>query len=299
MKPARLIFALPAAGLLCWAAGAATAQSPAPDEIAAREARIRAMHASERPIAAGDSYWIEELTWLEVRDRIREGWTTVIIPTGGVEENGPYISTGKHNVILQSLCPSIAAKLGNALCAPIVKFVPEGSLEPPSGAMRFPGSITLQDSTYEALLEDITMSLKVGGFTDIVLIGDSGGNQDGMHNVAVRLNERWQGTGIRAHFVREFYTPGWEETEKYTKETLGVVETKNDGHHDDIWVTAMMAVTDPAQIRYDQRVAAGLASINGVPLEPLEKTVELGRKMVEFRAGYTAEAIRQAIAGGQ
>ena len=217
MKPARLIFALPAAGLLCWAAGAATAQSPAPDEIAAREARIRAMHASERPIAAGDSYWIEELTWLEVRDRIREGWTTVIIPTGGVEENGPYISTGKHNVILQSLCPSIAAKLGNALCAPIVKFVPEGSLEPPSGAMRFPGSITLQDSTYEALLEDIAMSLKVGGFTDIVLIGDSGGNQDGMHNVAVRLNERWQGTGIQAHFVREFYTPGWEETEKYTK----------------------------------------------------------------------------------
>jgi len=294
MKSARVTFALPVAGLLYCVAGMSVAQEP--DDAAAREARVRAMHASERPIAAGDSYWIEELTWLEVRDRIREGWTTVIIPTGGVEENGPYISTGKHNVILESLCPSIAAKLGNALCAPIVKFVPEGNLDPPSGAMRFPGSITLQDSTYEALLEDIAMSFKVGGFTDVVFIGDSGGNQDGMQNVAAKLNERWRDMGIRAHFIREFYTPGWEETEKYTRETLGVVETKSDGHHDDIWVTAMMAVTDPVQIRYDQRVAAGLASINGVPLEPLEKTVDLGRKMVEFRAAYTAAIIREAVA---
>lgn len=295
MKAARAMVALGIVGLFGSAAGCAGARSSSPPDVDARETRIRAMHESERPIEAGDSYWIEELTWLEVRDRIRAGWTTVIVPTGGVEENGPYISTGKHNVILQSMCPSVAAKLGNALCAPIVKFVPEGDLDPPSGAMRFPGSITLRDSTYEALLEDIATSLKVGGFTDIVLIGDSGGNQDGMRNVAARLTARWHGTGVRAHFVGEFYTPGWEETEKYTREVLGVVETQSDGHHDDIWVTAMMAVTDPGQIRYEQRVTAGLASINGVPLQPLEKTVELGRKMVEFRAGYTASAIRAAI----
>lgn len=295
MNAARATIVLGVAGLVGWAAGVAMAQSSSPTDVDAREARIRAMHESEQPIEAGDSYWIEELTWLEVRDRIRAGWTTAIVPTGGVEENGPYISTGKHNVILRSMCPSIAARLGNALCAPIVKFVPEGDLEPPSGAMRFPGSITVRDSTFEALLEDIATSLKIGGFTDIVLIGDSGGNQDGMRNVAERLTERWQGTGVRAHFIGEFYTPGWEETEKYTKEVLGVVETRSDGHHDDIWVTAMMAVTDPEQVRYEQRVAAGLASINGVPLEPLDKTIELGRKMVEFRAGYTASVIRDSI----
>ena len=253
------------------------------------------MLSAERPIEAGTSLWIEELTYMEVRDLIAAGHTTAIIPTGGIEENGPYLSTGKHNVILESLCPAIAAKLGNALCAPVVKFVPEGTIDPPSGAMRFPGTFSVRDVTYEALLDDIASSLRRHGFRDIVLIGDSGGNQRGMAAVADVLNERWRDSSARAHFVREFYDPGWEATEDYTEEELGVAETRNDGHHDDIWVTAMMMVTDPAQVRYEQRVEAGLASINGVPLTPLEDTIELGRKMVEFRAEYTANAIRNAI----
>jgi hypothetical protein len=42
-------------------------------------------------------------------------------------------------------------------------------------------------------------------------------------------------------------------------------------------------------------VDAGLASINGVDISDLEETIELGRKMIDFRAGYTAEAIRRYI----
>jgi creatinine amidohydrolase/Fe(II)-dependent formamide hydrolase-like protein len=250
---------------------------------------------AERPIAASTSVWLEELTWMEVRDRVAAGTTTVIIPTGGIEANGPFLSTGKHNVILEGLCPAIATRLGNALCAPVVKFVPEGSIEPPSGAMLYPGSISLRDETYVALLDDIASSLRQAGFEDIVMIGDSGGNQAGMRAAAEMLNERWRDDAARAHFIVDFYTPGWEETERYTEEVLGVAETRNDGHHDDIWVTAMMAVSDPEQIRYEQRVDAGLASINGVDIEPLEATVDLGRKMIDFRAELTARAIRAAI----
>jgi len=249
-----------------------------------------------RPIAAGSSPWIEELTWMEVRDRIAEGSTTVIVPTGGIEENGPYLATGKHNLILEGLCPMLAAELGNALCAPIVKFVPEGSIDPPSGAMRYPGSISVRDETYVNLLDDIASSMKQAGFTDIVLIGDSGGNQRGMQAVAERLNARWANEPARAHFVVEFYSPGWEETERFTEEVLGIAETASDGYHDDIWVTAMMAASDPEQIRYAERLQAGLASINGVPLSPLRDTIELGRKMLAFRARYTADAIRRALA---
>ena len=131
--------------------------------------------AAERPIAAGDSFWMEELTFMEIRDLIADGVTTVIVPTGGIEENGPYLATGKHNLILEAICPAIAEKLGNALCAPVVKFVPQGNIDPPSGAMKFPGSISLTAATYEALLTDIALSLGQSGFADIVLIGDSGG----------------------------------------------------------------------------------------------------------------------------
>ncbi len=249
-----------------------------------------------RPIRSGSSFWLDELTWMEIRDLIRDGGTsTVIIPTGGIEENGPYLATGKHNLILQATCPVIAEKLGNALCAPVVKFVPEGNIEPPEGPMRFPGTISLGQATYEALLTDIATSLKQAGFSDIVLIGDSGGNQQGMSNVSNELNAIWGDQGSRVHFIREFYDPGWEETENYTENVLGVSESAQDGYHDDFWVTAMMMVIDPEQVRYQQRLEVGLASINGVSIQPLEETVALGKAMVQFRAQYTAEAIRQSI----
>ena len=262
---------------------------------AQREASVLAQLAAQRPIEAGSSYWLEELTSLEIRDLISSGTTTVIIATGGVEENGPYLATGKHNVILEGVCPALAEKLGNALCAPLVKFVPEGNINPPTGAMRYPGTISLSASTYEALLTDISRSLKQSGFTDIVMIGDSGGNQTGMANVAASLGASWGNSETRIHFIREFYDPGWVETEQFTERELGVAESGNDGYHDDIWVTAMMMVTDPEQVRFSQRVDAGLASINGVAITPLEDAIALGKKMIEFRAQYTAQAIVKAI----
>ena len=262
------------------------------------EERIeRAQNLIDAPnsLHASDSVWIEDLTYMEVRDRIADGATTAIIATGGIEENGPYVATGKHNVILEAICPAIAHELGNALCAPIVGFVPQGSLEPAAPVMFMPGTFSVRDETYEALLEDIATSLKLHGFMNIVLIGDSGGNQRGMQAVSDRLNDRWADSGVRAHFIRAFYSPGWENTEKYTEEVLGAKQTKNDGHHDDMWVTAMMMVTDPTSVRYEERVDAGLASINGFDISDLEKTAELGRQMVEYRATTTADAIRESI----
>ncbi|MDZ7643546.1 MAG: creatininase family protein [Woeseiaceae bacterium] len=178
-------------------------------EEQSRQQRIQAKLAMPNPIAAVDSIWMEELTWIEIRDRIRDGYTTVIVSTGGLEENGPFLTTGKHNVILRSLCPAIARELGNALCAPVVPFVPEGNIDPPSGHMHYPGTIGVSDETFHALLADIAGSLRQNGFEDIVLIGDSGGNQRGMAAVADDLNDRWQGEGARVHFIGEFYTPGW------------------------------------------------------------------------------------------
>ena len=262
---------------------------------AQQETELAIQLAADRPIAAGQSYWLEELTWMEIRDLIADGTTTIIIPTGGIEENGPYLATGKHNLILEATCPEIAEKLGNALCAPIVKFVPEGNIDPPSGPMLFPGTISLTQATYEALLLDISSSLKQSGFTDIVLIGDSGGNQSGMANVAAKLTESWNSESARIHFVREFYDPGWEATEQYTERELGIAESRHDGYHDDIWVTAMMMVTEPEQVRYRQRIEAGLASINGIAIDSLDEAVQLGRKMIEFRAGFTADAIRDVV----
>ncbi len=143
-----------------------------------------------RSIEALDTIFLEEMTWMEVRDALRAGKTTVLVPTGGVEQNGPYLATGKHNYILRGTTAAIARELGDVLVAPIVPFVPEGDIDPPTGHMKYPGTISLCEETYERLLTDICSSLRKHGFRHIVLLGDSGGNQLGMKAVAGRLDAR-------------------------------------------------------------------------------------------------------------
>lgn len=232
---------------------------------------------------------------MEVRDALADGKTTAIIPTGGIEQNGPYLATGKHNYVLQAACDGLARELGDALCAPIVKLVPEGGIEEPSGHMRYPGTISLREETFRAVLTDVAMSLAAHGFEDIVFIGDSGGNQRGMEAVADDLNRRWSGKETRAHYVPEFYT--YADVLTYMEEDLGYVQTQDDGLHDDPAITTLMMVTDPTTVRWEQRVEAGLASINGVDIADKEEAVELGRKLLAFRIEHTAEAIRDAVAG--
>ncbi len=250
-----------------------------------------------RPIDGIDTVWMEDMTWMEVRDAIDAGTSIAIVSTGGIEQNGPYLTTGKHNVIMKGACETIARKLGNALCAPVVGFVPQGDLDPPSGHMLYPGSFTLTQETYRLLLEEIGASLLVSGFSDVIFIGDSGGNQRGMAAAAEALNEGWAHLGGRAHYVREFYSPGYEEADRFVAEDLGLEQTHRDGYHDDPTVTLLMMAVDPETVRFEQRVRAGLASINGVELTPLEDRIEAGRRLNEFRAELTVEAIRRAVAG--
>jgi len=277
------------------ASSPAFAQAPTPVRPGSSPSAASPDPGMPRPIAARDTVFLEELTWLEVRDALRAGRTTAIVATGGIEMNGPYLALGKHNYILRATTEAIARKLGHALVAPIVPFVPEGTIEPPSGHMRYPGSISVQADTFARLLTDIVASLRTGGFRDIVLIGDSGGNQAGMKGVAAELNAKWAGGPARVHYIAEYYDyPGltkWLESQ-------GIHEV-DEGHHDDYGITAQMMVVDPGLVRAPERIAAGRFSINGVPLAPVEKTVEMGRRAVEWRATVAVEAIRKAMAAAR
>ena len=244
-----------------------------------------------RPIPARASVFLQELTWLEVRDAIRAGKKTVIVATGGIEQNGPYLVLDKHNVVLRATTEAIARKLGDALVAPIVPFVPEGTINPPSGHMRYPGTISLSDDTFQRLLMDIANSLRQHGFTQVILIGDSGGNQAGMRAVAERLRGEWAGSGVSIHYIPEYYDyPGvyrWLESQG--------VHQVDQGLHDDFQITSSMMVVDPTSVRMQERIAAGKFSINGVDLAPADSAIAWGRRVVDWRAEKAVEAIRKAM----
>jgi creatinine amidohydrolase/Fe(II)-dependent formamide hydrolase-like protein len=243
--------------------------------------------------------FLEQMSWTQIRDAITNGHTTVIVATGGVEQNGPYVATGKHNYLVRAMAEAVARELGQTLIAPVVAFVPEGTIDPPSGHMKYPGTISLRKETYTSLLVDICSSLKQHGFTDIVLIGDSGGNQRGMLEAARALNAKWKGGPARVHNIPEYYHQDMWSFD-YLK-TLGIHQepdvksASRAGVHSDYHYESILATVDPALIRARERMAEGTFSINGVDLNPLGQTIANGRKLIEYRSRITADAIRKAV----
>jgi len=169
--------------------------------------------------------------------------------------------------------------------------------------MQFPGTISLTEETYRALLRDICTSLKVHGFTDIVLIGDSGGNQNGMKAVAAELNTKWSASKARVHFIPEYYSQDMWSFE-YLK-SLGIMQVPDvrsasrAGVHDDYHYEALVALADPAHIRSEQRIKAGRFSINGVNLESVSVVVANGRRLADYRAALTVAAIQKVLASAR
>lgn len=249
--------------------------------------------AMKRTIAAPNTLFMEELNWMEIRDALKEGKTTVLVPTGGVEMNGKYLASGKHNFVLRVAADSIARRLGNTLIAPIVPFVPEGKHTPPAGHMRYPGTISLTEATFEKLLKEIALSLKMHGFKTIILLGDSGGNQWGMYVVAKELSAEWKNDNCRVLFIPEYYdnfrVAQWLKTQ-------GIKE-KDSGTHDSFQYTSQIMALDPDLVRAKQRIKEGDFSINGVNLQPIAKTIALGKKLAGYQAEVTVAAIRKAFEG--
>ncbi len=303
MTTPRLASAL-TVGALLLLSGASLAAQGAPPAGAAANAAARNMGGgtcasnplncadAPNPLPPTNTVWLEEMTWMEVRDALKAGKTTIIIPTGGIEPNGPWLVTGKHNYVLHTNCEAIARKLGNALCAPIIKLVPEGQIDPPTGHMTSPNTISVREATFRAVITDVVHSLKVHGFENIILIGDSGGNQGGQRFVADSVTALWQGKPVVAH-VQEYYD--YASVAKYMT-AHGIVDGASDNLHDDPIITLNMFIDDPKSVRYDERIKAGKASINGVSIADRKKATAQARQIVEFRATTTVDAIRKAIA---
>ncbi len=245
--------------------------------------------------AAPTSVFLEELTWTELRDAQRAGKTTIIIPVGGTEQSGPHLVLGKHNVRAKLLAGRIAEALGNALVAPVVAYVPEGNITPPSSHMRFAGTISIPDATFKSLLDASARGFKQHGFTDVVLIGDHGGYQSLLKAVAVKLNQDWAATPARAHFIAEYY----RVTQLEYAESLQVkgLSEAQIGQHAGAADTSLQMAAGPSGVRAEQFALAardGLAL--GVAGDPRGASAALGEVGLELIVSHTVAAIRQAAA---
>lgn len=252
-----------------------------------------------RPVAAAEApVLLEEMTSTELRARIDAGATTAIIPIGGTEQSGPYIALGKHNVRAIVLARMIAQKLGNAVVAPVVAYVPEGSITPPAGHMKFAGTLSIPESTFEDLLFGAAQSLRQHGFRYIVLIGDHGGYQKSQTRVAERLNKAWAKEG-KAHALAllSYYDvtqqPFIADLEKrgYSKAEIGL--------HAGLADAALMLATDKSLVRTDALTHGPSPTVaQGVRGDARRATAELGKLGVQRIVDTSVAAISDFAAHG-
>ncbi len=243
--------------------------------------------------AAPDTVFIEDLTWTELRDDVATGKTTLIVPIGGTEQNGPHMVLGKHNVRVRALADRIARSLGNALVAPVIAYVPEGSIDPPSAHMRFPGTISVPTDAFERVLEAAARSFRRAGFRDIVFIGDHGGYQAALKTTAERLNREWAKSPTRAHAILAYY----RITETAYPKALAAKGLRDDeiGTHAGLADTSLALAIDPKLVRAD-RMQAKPSPADGVYGDPRRSSAELGQLGVDSIVKVTADEIRAATA---
>ena len=253
--------------------------------------------AGARALAAApaSSVFLEDYTWTELRDAVQAGMTTAIVPIGGTEQSGPALILGKHNVRVRLLCERIARELGNALVAPVLAYVPEGSVSPPSSHMRFAGTISIPTPVFDATLEAIARSLRAHGFRDIVFLGDHGGYQRELGLVAERLNREWAADSARVFAPKEYFRAASEDYARLLR-SRGFRDDEI-GTHAALADTSLQLALAPATVRTDV-LQSGVRLDSSVGIYggyPQHASAELGELGVEEIVRQTVAAIRQQI----
>lgn len=225
-------------------------------------------------LAAPPSLRIGELTSPEVKEAVAAGSTMVIIPIGGTEQNGPHLALGKHNARAAALAPRIAAAFGHTLVAPVMVYVPEGSIDPPSGHMKYAGTISVPPEVFEKQLEAVCRSLRVTGFRDIVFLGDHGGYRASLDRVAKQLNKEWAKGDVRVHPLPEYYA-----------------ELPHAGRDD---TSLSLALLDDRLIRLDRINAQ--AARQGAAEDPSGASRERGVVLAQQIVDRTVAALKKATA---
>src|SRR6202051_3014635 len=246
----------------------------------------------------------EMMTWPEVKKAIHEqGKTTALIYNGGTEQRGPQNVNGGHTLMGHATVIPIAEKTGNAIAAPVMPFsVNNANAE-------LPGTIGLTGPLFAAINEQVAEQMIKNGFKNIVLMGDHGGGQKELGEVAKKLDEKYSSQGIRVVFCDEVYEKAnadfdkWLAANNYPSSShAGIPDTSEMLYlgGDKGWVRKDLVPTalgDPVRKRGEPRDPNEKRINNGITGDARRSTPELGKRMFAMKVDYAVNQIHQLLSG--
>jgi creatinine amidohydrolase len=226
------------------------------------------------------------MTYPEVYSAIHDQRkTTVLVYNGGTEQRGPHAVLGGHIIMARATAEAIAHRLGNALVAPVLPFSPaDGHLNP-----KWPGTASISTETFMAVNSDVVASMVVAGFKHVILMGDHGGGQKELAELAKKLDAKYSAKGTRVHFCGSMYEKARVDFNAWLKQNGLPV-----GTHASIPDTSeLMFLGGDAYVRKDKIVAGD--GNNGVTGDPRPSSPELGKRVFDMKVNYAVEDIRRLV----
>jgi creatinine amidohydrolase len=245
----------------------------------------------------------EMMTWPEVKQALEQGKTTALIYNGGTEQRGPQNVNGGHTLMAHATVLAIAAKLGNAIAAPVMPF----SVNNANPAL--PGTIGLTGPLFASLNEQVAEQMIKNGFKNIVLMGDHGGGQKELGEVAKKLDEKYSAQGIRVIFCDEVYAKAQGDFDKWlaangypSSSHAGIPDTSEMLYlgGDKGWVRQELiktAVGDPIRKPGEARDPNAKRINNGITGEARPSTAALGKKAFDIKVDYAVAQINRLLSG--
>lgn len=244
---------------------------------------------------------LEHLRWPDVRAALDAGKTTAVFACGAVEQHGPHLplfTDAEHGT---RLAEGVARRLGNALVAPTIRI---GCSE---HHMAFPGTISLEPATFEAVCRDYCTSLAHHGFTKLCIIPSHGGNFAPLAAMRERLQAAaGERTRVLVYTDLQAVFGVWK---RVAQEEGGLGDRV--GGHADIAESSVMLALHPTLVRPEAAVAGCLepptpafvqrilkegfhtVSPTGIIGDARGLSAQIGRRCIEELEGLLAEYFRQ------
>lgn len=244
---------------------------------------------------------LEEMTWPEVEAALADGYRSVVVAVGAIEQHGPHLPLLVDAARGDRLALEVARRLGDALVGPTIRV---GCSEHHMG---FRGTISLGENTLKAVCLDYVTSLARHGFRTVYLVPSHGGN---FAPLAAMLEElRAAGAPeceVRAYTDLLEFVGLWEGAVREVAPEL----TRRVGGHADIAESSEMLCIRPDLVReelaeagyvggFDAALAErifgeGLRAVtpNGVLGDPRGMSREIGERCIARAAGGMVAAFR-------
>ena len=242
---------------------------------------------------------LDTLTWPQVREEIAAGRGTVVMALGATEQHGPHMALATDALLGDHLAHVVADRF-DAFLAPTLR------LGCSSHHVGFPGTISLGEETFTAIIGDVVRSLLAGGFARIVLLPTHGGNFAPLAAAVAGL-----AADEREHVIALTDLGVLFEVARLGESEHGV-PLADGGLHAGEWETSMMLAVHPELVDMGSAAAGytgdmqqavgamfsgGVASIsaNGAIGDPTRASAEHGRRYWQAAVELVHEQIRPAV----